>query len=188
MQVLSAEKDSLFDQLQLRQAELESSQSHLEVLQSQTTELQYQLRETNDRLALATEELADARRDQESKEIRGSSTSAEDVARLLSSAEARYDSKISELRRQLALVEAERNEVEADWSRKLEARGREVERLKAAVDSSARSQQSNEDVVERLSTEIGQLREEVRGQKVQVEQWQAKAEQLSDVEVSSFLL
>lgn len=83
----------------------------------------------------------------------------------------------------MALVEAERNEVEADWSRKLEARAREVERLKAAVDSSARSQQSNEDVVERLSVEIGQLREEVRGQKVQVEQWQAKAEQLSDVEV-----
>lgn len=192
MQVLSAEKDSIFDQLQLRQAELESSQSHLEVLQSQATELQYQLRETNDRLSLASEELSEFRRDQESKEVaRGSSlassSSAEDVARLLSSAEVKYEAKIAELRRQLAGVEAERDEVEVEWSRKLDARAREVERLRAAVDSSARTRQSEEDVVEGLRAEIAQLREEVRGQRGLVEQWQGKAEQLVDVEVGVFV-
>lgn len=117
-----------------------------------------------------------------------SSSSAEDVARLLSSAEAKYEAKIAELRRQLAAVEAERDEVEVEWSRKLDARAREVERLRAAVDSSARTRQSEEDVVEGLRAEIAQLREEVRGQRGLVEQWQAKAEQLVDVEVGvSFL-
>jgi len=54
---LSTEKDSLFDQLQMRQAEVESSQSLLEVLQSQNTELQYQVREKDSRVALLSEEL-----------------------------------------------------------------------------------------------------------------------------------
>lgn len=80
-------------------------------------------------------------------------------------------------------MEAERNEVEADWSRKLEAKAREADRLRAAVDSSARSQQSNEDVVGKLSAEIGQLKEEVRAQSAQVSQWQLKAEQLGEAEV-----
>ena len=62
---LEGEKDEFFDQLQLRQAELESSRSRLESLEGQTTEFQYQLREANDRIALLTEELSDARREQE---------------------------------------------------------------------------------------------------------------------------
>jgi hypothetical protein len=46
-------------------------------------------------------------------------TSPEDVARLLSAAEAKHASKIADLKKNLAAVEKERNEGEADWSLKL---------------------------------------------------------------------
>ncbi|THH20641.1 hypothetical protein EW146_g766 [Bondarzewia mesenterica] len=181
VQSLSAEKDSLFDQLQLRQGELESSQSHLEVLQSQTTELQYQLRECNDRISLLTEELAEVRRDQELK-ARGSSSSAEEVARLLSSAEAKYEAKIFDFRRKLSAVEAERSEIEAEWSRKLEEKAKEADRLRGAIDFSARNQQVKEDVVGELKAEIEKLKEEVRVSRVQTAQIQAEAEQATHAE------
>jgi chromosome segregation ATPase len=48
---LRNEKETMFDQLQLRQGEIESSTSHQESLQGQTNELQYQLREALDREA-----------------------------------------------------------------------------------------------------------------------------------------
>ena len=57
---LTREKDRLFDQLEMRQAELESSNTHMETLQSQTTEYQYQIRELSDRVALLEGELTDA--------------------------------------------------------------------------------------------------------------------------------
>src|SRR5260221_11854998 len=60
-QSLSAEKDNLFDQLQIRQAEVEFAQSLLEVLQSQNTELQYQIREKDGRISILNKELSDSR-------------------------------------------------------------------------------------------------------------------------------
>ena len=67
VKMLSTEKDELFDQVQLRQAETESSQSHLESLQGQNTELQYQLREASDRIALLQDEFTDVRREHDMK-------------------------------------------------------------------------------------------------------------------------
>lgn len=49
-------KNAFFEQLQLRQAELESAQAHLESIQHQNTEFSFQSREANDRVALLKEE------------------------------------------------------------------------------------------------------------------------------------
>ena len=186
VQSLSSEKNTLFDQLQLRQAELESSQSHLEVLQSQNTELQYQLRESSDRISLLTEELIDSRREQESR-ARGVSSSAEDVARLLYSTEAKYEAKLSDLRRKLATVEAERNEIELELGQKLEGKTREAEKIKNSIDDSVKSQQSLEEVINELQAEIERLKEETRTYRTQISQLQADADQVAHIEVSSFL-
>ncbi|KAA1468235.1 hypothetical protein DENSPDRAFT_770764 [Dentipellis sp. KUC8613] len=181
VQALSAEKDGLFDQLQLRQAELESSRTHLEVLQSQNTELQYQLRESDDRLALITEELSDLRREHESK-AQGPVTSAEEVARLLSAAETRYEAKIADLRRTVATLESEQSAIEAEWSRKLAEKNKETERMKSIVDSSMVTQQDKESTVHELRAEIDRLKEESHSYLAQISKLEARALQVTELE------
>lgn len=157
IQSLSAEKDSLFDQLQMRQAEVESAQSLLEVLQSQTTELQYQVREQDGRIALLNEELSDSRQEQHSRSS-DPSTSPEEVAKLLASAETRHEAKLSVLKQKLAGMEAERLEVEAEWRRKVEAKGQEAQRWKSMVDTASQSRQDDDDRMQGLQGEVERLR------------------------------
>ncbi|TFY70356.1 hypothetical protein EVG20_g2639 [Dentipellis fragilis] len=181
VQALSTEKDGLFDHLQLRQAELESSRTHLEVLQSQNTELQYQLRESDDRLALMTEELSDLRREHESK-AQGPVTSAEEVARLLSAAETRYEAKIADLRRTVATLESEQSVIEAEWSRKLAEKNKEMESMKSIVDSSMVTQQDKESTAQELRAEIDRLREESHSYLEQISKLEARALKVTELE------
>jgi chromosome segregation ATPase len=183
---LSREKNSIFDQLQLRQAELESSQFHSESLQSQNTEQQYQLREYQDRIAVLNEELTEARREQDSK-VHVTTTSAEDMARLLSAAEAKHESKINELRKNLVAVEKERNECEADWSRKLGEKTRETDELKKVLRLSAETRDENEGVVESLKEAVDRLRDETTSYQRQVSSLQMQADNIKDIEVRSFV-
>ncbi|KAJ7837533.1 hypothetical protein B0H14DRAFT_2791069 [Mycena olivaceomarginata] len=158
---LTNDKNAFFDQLQLRQAELESSQFHLDSLQSQNTELQYQLRESEERFALLNDDITEVRREQDSR-AREPTTSAEDVARLLSAAEAKYESKLADLRKNLNVVEKERNESEAQWSRKLREKVRENDELKQVLGSATKNRELDEGVVEKLKDQIKLLQEEVR--------------------------
>ncbi|KAI0051775.1 hypothetical protein FA95DRAFT_202400 [Auriscalpium vulgare] len=183
IQTLSAEKDSLFDQVQLRQAEVESSQSLLEVLRSRDTEFDFQIRESANRIALLNEELADARQELEQHvKVREPSNSAEDVARLLSAAEARYEAKLSEAKRKLAAVEAERTGVEAEWSRKLAEKVQEAEKWKRAVESTVQDQQDNDTVVNELKRDVERLKFEARSYRNQLSQLEIQHERLADVE------
>jgi predicted RNase H-like nuclease (RuvC/YqgF family) len=166
---------------------LESSQSHLETLQSQNTELQYQLRETSERLANLNEELIEARREQDLAS-RGQSASTEDVAHLLSAAEAKYESKIAELRGDLAVVEKERTEAEAVWSRKLREKARDSDELKRLLESTAKAQDQRDEVVSGLRDEITQLREEVKLHQRHVTDLQAEAEDAREAQVGLFIL
>ena len=179
---LSREKNSVFDQLQLRQAELESSQFHSESLQSQNTELQYQLRECQDRLAVLNEELAEVRREQDSK-VRVPTTSAEDMARLLSTAEAKHESKIDELRRNLVAVEKERNDGEADWSHKLREKTRETDELKKDLQLSAKTRDEKEGIVESLTAELDRLQEEITSYQRQVLSLRLQTDNIKAIEV-----
>ncbi|KAF8078550.1 hypothetical protein FPV67DRAFT_1465648 [Lyophyllum atratum] len=159
--LVTKDKNAFFDDLQLRQAELESAQSHLESLESQNTEYQYQLREVGDRYALLKEDFAGFQREQETRS-REPATSADEMARILSAAEAKYESRISDLKRNLGALEKERNDSEADWSRKLRDKTREVEDLKRLVGSTTRTEQLHEEVVAGLKADIGKLEGECR--------------------------
>jgi DNA repair exonuclease SbcCD ATPase subunit len=185
--VLSRDKNIFFDQLQQRQAELESSQYHLESLQSQNTELQYQLREANDRLALLSEELLDARREQDAKS-QGPTTSAEDVARLLSASQVKYESRIGDLKRNLDTMERERNEGEAEWSRKLREKSRETDDLRRASEMSAKAWEQKEYIIKELKAEKGRLLEEISMYRTQVSDFQILSNKMKDVEVSILVL
>ena len=172
----------MFDQLEMRQAELESSNTHMETLQSQTTEYQYQIRELSDRVALLEGELTDAQR--EANPANGTGMSAEEVARLISAAEAKYETRLAELRGQLDAIEKERNEADAEWSSKFSAKALEAEELKKVIGKSQRSEVDHEVVEEKLREEIAALKEEMRGyQRLQTE-FQRQVEKIKESEVS----
>ena len=182
VRTLSKEKDELFDQLQLRQAELESSQSTLESLQGQNTELQYQLREATERIALLQEEFSDVRREQDMK-VTSPGPSTEDVTRLLAAAESKYETKLSDLRRRLAEAERERDEGEAHWSKKLAERAREVESLKVVINSSQKDKDAELESVQALKDEIQVLHGEIRAYQKQITDIHAQLEKTAEVEV-----
>ncbi|KAK7064160.1 mediator of RNA polymerase II transcription subunit 5 [Favolaschia claudopus] len=181
---LTNDKNTFFDQLQMRQAELESSQSHLDSLQSQNTELQYQLRESEERFALLNDDISEVRREQDSR-AREPTTSAEEVSRLLAAAEAKYELKLADLRKNMNAVERERNESEAQWSRKLREKVRENDELKQVLGSAAKNRELDEDVVEKLKDQIRSLQEEVRLHQAQVEELRAQTASFQDAESST---
>src|SRR5436305_12941483 len=59
---LTTEKEGLFDQLQMKQAEFESSQSLMENLQHRSTELTHQLKEIEEKSQALDEELTSLKR------------------------------------------------------------------------------------------------------------------------------
>ncbi|KAJ7706097.1 hypothetical protein B0H17DRAFT_919676 [Mycena rosella] len=177
---LTNDKNAFFDQLQLRQAELESAQSHLDSLQSQNTELQYQLRESEERFVLLNDDITEARREQDIRS-REPTSSAEDVARLLSTTEAKYESKLADLRKNLSVVEKERTESEAQWSRKLRDKVRENDELKQVLGTATKSRELDEGVVDKLKDQIKVLQEEVRLGHVEVAELRAQSATLEDL-------
>lgn len=181
---LTREKDRLFDELEMRQAELESSNTHLETLQSQTTEYQYQIRELTDRVALLEGELTDAQR--EANPANGAGMSAEEVARLISAAEVKYEARLAESRGQLEMIEKERNEADAEWSSKVSAKALEVEELKKVVGKSQKSEVDHEVVEEKLRGDIAALKEEMRVYQRQQVEFQRQVEKIKESEVNSW--
>ena len=181
VRILTNEKDDIFDQLQMRQAELESSQSHLESLQSQTVELQYQLREATDRVALLTDELADSRRDHVTKVP--NSPPAEEVTRLLSATEAKYEARIADLRRQMAAVERERDEGEALFGKRLAEKTKEVEQLQNTVNLSAKDRTQENQTIAALHIEIEHLKETSKMREQLITELQAEAGKTAEIEV-----
>lgn len=174
---LSNENKSFFDQLQLRQAELESSQLHAESLQSQNTELQFQLRAVQERVALLTDELSDLRSEHESR-LQGCGALTEDVSHLINSVETKYEAKISELRRTMAAAERERTESEANWSKKLLLKAREADELRSFLQTSTRSREQEEDVAESLRTMVERLKGDAQLQQSRLSELQSLVEQM----------
>lgn len=180
VRILTTEKDDIFDQLQMRQAELESSQSHLESLQSQTVELQYQLREATDRIALLTDELAEARKQHVTEAKSG--PPSEEVTRLLSATEAKYETRIADLRRQLAAVERERDEGEAMFSKRLLEKEKEAEALQALINLSAKGREQEGENISALQREIDSLREASKMREQLIAELQAEAHRIPELE------
>jgi chromosome segregation ATPase len=181
LHITEREKDEIFDQLQMRQAELESSQSHLESLQNQVAELKHQLREGTDRIALLNEELVEAHKAQVTR-VPTSTPSAE-VTKLLSAAETKYEARIADLRRQLSAVERERDETEADLNKKITEKTKEVEQLKSTVGMTAKAREDEEEIIASLKKEIAGLREAGTTYERLVADLQSQAGRVTEIEV-----
>jgi hypothetical protein len=103
-------------------------------------------------VALLEGELTDAQR--EANPANGTGMSAEEVARLISAAEAKYEARLAELRGRLDTIEKERVEADAEWNSKVAAKALEVEELKKVVGKSQKSEVDHEAVEEKLRGEI----------------------------------
>ncbi|KAJ3849834.1 hypothetical protein EV368DRAFT_46521 [Lentinula lateritia] len=180
------DKNSFFEQVQIRQAEVESSQAHLESLQSQNAELQHQLREQSDRIILLNEELLEARRahDTVSSKYSSISTSPEDTAHLLSSVEVKYEAKLTELKRVLKNTEKERNESDAEWSRKLREKNQEMEKLSTRLGTAIQSKAQDHGHVENLKVEISHLQQQIQISQNEVSQVRMQIAQLKENETT----
>lgn len=179
---MTRDKNAFFDQLQLRQAELESAQAHLESIQHQNTEFQFQLREANDRVALLKEECSELLREHETRS-RDPGPSAEDVARMVSATEAKYESKLAELKRNLGIMEKERHESESDWSRKLKEKVKELEDLKRILGSAAKTREADENVVANLKAELAQAQQTAKTLERQLSDLPLLRDQVNELEV-----
>jgi len=180
---LSDDNNAYFNDLQLRQAELESSRTHLDSLQSQNAEMQYRLRESQDRIKLLNEELVEVQRDHANK-THDAMTSAEDVARLLFAVEAKYEPKLADLRRNISSVEKERVDGEAEWSRKLREKTREIENLKRILELSSETKRQQEETDADLEEEIQRLKNELELCRDQLSARQIQDDKIKELEVS----
>ncbi|KAH0590647.1 hypothetical protein H2248_000777 [Termitomyces sp. 'cryptogamus'] len=159
--LVTKDKNSFFDDLQLRQAELESAQSHLEGLESQNTEYQYQLRELGDRYTLLKDDFTEVQRELEARS-REPAISSNEIDRLLSAAESKYELRLFDLKKNLEAVERERNDSDVEWSRKLRDKTREVEDLKRLTSMVAQMEEQHEETVAGLRANITALEGEHR--------------------------
>ena len=180
---MTRDKNSFFEQLQLRQSDLESAQAHADTVQHQNTELEFQLREANDRLALVREEYAELQREAETRS-REPTLSTEEIARMVSTTEAKYEARLAEVKRNIAVLEKERHDSEVDWSKKLKEKVRELEDLKRMLGSATRMRESEENMVASLKTELETAQETNTSLRQEVAQLTLLKGQIEELEAS----
>ncbi|TFK30511.1 hypothetical protein FA15DRAFT_683828 [Coprinopsis marcescibilis] len=177
---VTRDKNTFFEQLQIKQAETESAQGHLESLQLQNTELEFQLREANDRLALLREEYTEYHREQEVR-AREPVTSADDIAQMISATESKYEIKLSEAKRSLEVLEKERAESEAKWSSKMKEKIKEVDELNRALGTTAKSREEDIDIADKLRNDLDRANQEIRSLREEVSQISALQDSIQEL-------
>nr|XP_019012880.1 uncharacterized protein I206_02376 [Kwoniella pini CBS 10737]OCF51661.1 hypothetical protein I206_02376 [Kwoniella pini CBS 10737] len=153
---LNINKQKTFEEYQAKVAEAELAKSEMESLSTRTKELEFQLRESNERCALLEDSLRESGNRGRNKNGFGllsdglnqsQSPSASpsgsrrnsfnkdsvDVKKLLAEAEAKFESKLSDLKYKIKSLEDERNDIEEEWSLKLQERLRESEKLRRTI-------------------------------------------------------
>lgn len=138
------------------------------------------MRGATEQIALLTEEVTEAHREQELRQFRPAASTG-DGERIRASLEAKYEAKLSELNSRLASIEAERMETEATLSRNLLQKTQEVETLRKSIDASAQSNGRAEDEVAGLRQQAEAAQQEVswyRDQLIDLERCRDKVNEL----------
>lgn len=135
-------------------------------MEIQVNELNHLLRESNDRASTLAEELADAQRHSTNSGRLSPSPSGQRDARQAAAAvaevEHRYETKLADLRAQMATLERERTESEEEWSKNLTLRSRELERLRSELAAKDGQQHVQMDQSARASAERERLADELK--------------------------
>lgn len=139
---LRREKDSIFEQMQSKQAEVESAVREQERLQAQQDEMQYELKEARDKTLALQEEV------QSFKKARLDQTRDEGHTRkLLADLEASNADKARTYEDRIKGLERERSEAEERMASKLQEKLREVDRMRREIEK--RDAENNEELQRR---------------------------------------
>nr|XP_018262225.1 uncharacterized protein I303_05241 [Kwoniella dejecticola CBS 10117]OBR84383.1 hypothetical protein I303_05241 [Kwoniella dejecticola CBS 10117] len=133
---LNVNKQKTFEEYQAKVAEAELARSEMESLSTRTKELEFQLRESNERCALLEDSMRESNNNRASpagSRRNSFNKDSVDVKKLLAEAESKSESKLSDLRYKIKSLEDERNEIEEEWSLKLQERLRELEKLRRTI-------------------------------------------------------
>lgn len=195
---MSVSNNTQFQEIQAKQSEVESSRNELETLRNRTKELEFQLREADERAAIVeassrvgipSASLSPSRASSPSRNQ--PSTSSVEVQRLLADAEARAESRISDLRNKIRSLETERNDAEEEWAAKLSERVRELEKLRRAVTEkesefaeSVRSKKEGERVMEEAEEARKAVDKQMRALRTELEEAKSNVTLAAEAEVS----
>jgi DNA repair exonuclease SbcCD ATPase subunit len=208
MQELNNAKRQQYEQLQARQEELETAVADKEMHEARERELALQAQEALERAQIAEEaveelqsqlEAAAGRHsiDNSNNNNRNSSDyppmiTAQEMSRLLSEATAKSETKLVELRDQIAKLERERTESEEEQARQLRLRAQEIERLRSNVAErqaeyvqAIKGRESADGRSKELEEQVEGLRVEVEGLKDALRESEAAQKQIGSGDVSS---
>lgn len=132
---------------------------------------------------MVREEYSEFQRETESRS-REPTLSAEEIARVVSAVEVKYEVKLAEIKRNILVLEQERHESEVDWSRKLTEKVRELEDLKKMLGSATRMRESEEKMVANLKTELEAAQEMNKGLRREVAGLTLLKGQIEELEAS----
>lgn len=183
---ITTSRDALFEDLQLRTAEMESSSSHQEALQARTGELQYEAKDARDRAAALQEEL-----DQIRKSQRDVTRDETNTRRLLLEAEARHETNVRDMEARARQSEVDRQETEEEMGRNLQDRLKEVERMRQQIvqkdvdyAESIRLQQQRDEKIQVAEAERAALNGKLEGMKTTLADLRDEILKASGAEVS----
>ena len=142
------------------------------------------MREVTDRSALLQEELADAQRELEYRDLKPS-VSSEDSERIRATLEAKYEAKIGELNARLAEMERDRNDTESAMSRNIQQKTQEIESLRKIVDSSSISKGASEEELAKMKQNIESLMHEISTYKEQLSDLDRQKDRVGELEVNT---
>lgn len=189
VRVLGREKDGLFDEVQLKNGEVESARVQLDVLQGQAEEMRFRLRESEERMGTLQEGLAEARRGHTANDLYASTPGpgAGELAALLSETTSRHEVRLAELRNRMRTIELERAEAEESWSRTLQQRAEENERLRGIITIKDREfkdaldgRRAKDEVVQRLEADVERERKEKEADRRQISELAREVEDLRE--------
>ena len=191
---------------------METSRGEMEALRSRTKELEFQLRESSERCTMLEDNALNAGQKDRGRTHLGlgvpdaggslsrsssrshsytNATSAVEVQRLLAEAEVRSEAKLADLRSKIRSLETERNEVEEEWSAKLQERLRDLEKLRRTVTEkdgeyaeSLRTRKEMEVVIDQHEEVRKALERETKGLRAQIEEARGDVAVAIEAEVS----
>ena len=99
-------------------------------------------------------------------------------------AETKFETRLAELRSQLTATERERDEVEAEWNRKLNDKVKEIDAIKRTIAKSTKLEGDEKERADTLKAEITRLQEELRLAQVVISDLKGEAGKVVDIEVS----
>jgi len=107
---------------------------------------------------------------------------------MVSAVEAKYEARLTEMKRNISVLEKERHDSETDWSKKLREKVKELEDLKRLLGSATSLRENEETMVASLKAELGTVQKTNLSLQREVEELPILKERIQELQVRKWLL